>query len=123
MTLLEDSPVAAVLLDLGPDYLNDWSGTASELLYELTALAGKYADSPRWPKSSQWLTIDLRRITPQLGIHGIFVHFKRSTHRRVLSITRDRKAAEKNGDMPELIADEQMGLEPDNPEKWHYPQV
>ena len=51
MTELDDSPLAAFLLDLGPDYLNDWSGTPSELLDELTMLAGEKAESPRWPKS------------------------------------------------------------------------
>ncbi|MFI5455212.1 MAG: hypothetical protein ACHRXM_07140 [Isosphaerales bacterium] len=118
MNQLEDSPVAAVLLDLGPDYLNDWSGTPTELLSELTALAGKHADSPRWPKSPQWLTIELRRIAPLLGIHGIFVHSTRGKYGRVLSITRDRKVAEKNGAMRELIADDPLGLERDTPEKW-----
>jgi len=123
VTELEDSPVAAVLLELGPNMSDDWSRSPSDLRSELTALAGKKGDSPRWANSPTWLTIELRRIAPQFGIHGIFVHSKRDKHRRVLSMTRDRKAPEKNGDMPVLISDEQMGLEPDNPEKWHDPQV
>ncbi|MFI5461454.1 MAG: hypothetical protein ACHRXM_39135, partial [Isosphaerales bacterium] len=113
MTQLEDSPVAAVLLDLGPDYLNDWSGSPTELLYELTAIAGKHADSPRWPKQPAWLTIELRRIAPQLAIHGIFAHSTRRNQGRVWSLTRDRKATETNGEMRNLMADEHFGLEPE----------
>ena len=36
---LEDSPLAAFLLDLSPDFFVNWSGTPSELLEELIALA------------------------------------------------------------------------------------
>jgi hypothetical protein len=34
-------------------------------------LAGNKADSARWPCSPAWLSIELRRIAPQLGILGI----------------------------------------------------
>jgi hypothetical protein len=94
MTKLDGSPLAAFLLDLGPDYLLDWSGPPSELLYELTALAGEKAESDGWPKSPQWLTIELRRLAPQLSVHGIFVHSSRNSRGRVLSVRRDRKMYE-----------------------------
>ena len=48
MMLLEDSPLAACLLDLGPDYLMDWSGTPSALYNELSAIGGRFAESARW---------------------------------------------------------------------------
>ena len=37
---LEDSPLAAFLLDLGPDFFVNWSGTPSELFEEFTATRG-----------------------------------------------------------------------------------
>ena len=93
MTTLDDSPLAAFLLDLGPDYINDWSGTPSKLLEELTILAGETAESPRWPKSPDRLSIELRRIAPQLGIHGILVDFSRSHKGRIVSLKRIRPVA------------------------------
>jgi hypothetical protein len=93
MTNLDDSPLAAFLLDLGPDYLTDWSGTPSELLTELTLLAGRKAESPRWPKSPDRLAIELRQIAPQLGIHGILVDFSRSHRGRIVSLKRIRRVA------------------------------
>ena len=39
MDRLEDSPLAAFLLDLSPDFFVNWSGTPSELHEELIALA------------------------------------------------------------------------------------
>ena len=93
MTTLDESPLAAFLLDLGPDYLNDWSGTPSELLTELTLLAGKQAESPRWPKSPDRLSIELRQIAPQLGIHGILADFYRTNRGRVVSLKRIRAVA------------------------------
>jgi hypothetical protein len=93
MTHLDDSPLAAFLLDLGPDYLKDWSGTPSVLLTELTLLAGRKAESPRWPKSPARLAIELRQIAPQLGIHGILVDFSRSHKGRIVSVKRIRAVA------------------------------
>ena len=93
MTNLDESPLAAFLLDLGPDYLNDWSGTPSELLTELTLLAGKQAESPRWPKSPERLAMELRQIAPQLGIHGILADFFRSNRGRIVSLKRIRAVA------------------------------
>ena len=86
---LEDSPLAAFLLDLGPDFFVNWSGTPSELHEEFIALAGEKAHSDGWPKTPQRLTVELRRIAPQLAIHGLFVHSSRSTPRsRPLDLTR-----------------------------------
>ena len=93
MTQLHDSPLAAFLLDLGPDYINDWSGTPSKLLDELTILAGEKAESPRWPKSPIRLTIELRRIASQIGIHGILVDFSSSHKGRIVSLKRIQAVA------------------------------
>ena len=51
LTYLEDSPLTDILLELAPHKL-DWIRTASDLLAELTAWAGKRVTaSPRWPKT------------------------------------------------------------------------
>ena len=99
MSHLDDSPLATMLLDLSPDFFIDWSGPASELLDELTPLARSHAESPLWPKTSELLSRELRRIAPQLAIHGIFVHFSRNHHGRLLSVSRD-PIVTRNGDIP-----------------------
>jgi hypothetical protein len=43
--------------------------------------------SPRWPKSPSALTRQLRRISPQLGTHDIFVEFDRSNERRPILVS------------------------------------
>ena len=116
MTQLEDSPLADILLGLGAD-LNDWSGTSSALYAQLTTLAGKNADSARWPTSPARLTIELRRIAPQLGTYGIIVHSTRRNFGRIWSLARDRSVAETSVGMRNPMADNQLGLEVDTPEK------
>ncbi|MFI5455389.1 MAG: hypothetical protein ACHRXM_08040 [Isosphaerales bacterium] len=124
MTYLEDSPLAAILLEHGPD-LEGWYGTPSKLLDLLTSLAGRgVAASPRWPKSPTRLAIELRRIAPQLRLHGILVRSARGNRGRILSLERDRSADQKRHDMRNLMADEQLGLEPQNAhEKIRHAQV
>jgi hypothetical protein len=112
---LEDSPVAAVLL--GPDMTDDWFGTPSDLLSELTAFAGRKAHSPRWPKSPACLTIGLRRIAPQLGMHGILVNFSRHHNGRVVSITRIPTVAQEKLRTRDPAADEERGSELETQEK------
>ncbi|HKI17813.1 MAG TPA: hypothetical protein VKA15_08025 [Isosphaeraceae bacterium] len=86
MTLLEDSPLAATLLENGRD-LDGWYGTPSKLFDLLTTLAGqKVAALPRWPKSPACLTAELRRISPQLRLHGIHVKLSRCHKGRVVSL-------------------------------------
>jgi hypothetical protein len=111
---LQDSPLAAFLLDLSPDFLNDWTGTPSELFSELTALAGQKSDTPLWPKSAEWLSIKLRRIAPQLGTRGKLVRFSRRHHGRVLSLARNPSVTRKNADMRKPFVDEDLGRRPQN---------
>jgi len=88
MTQLEDSPLAAILLENGPD-LDRWYGAPSRLLELLITLVGpKVAASPRWPKSAAWLAIELRRIAPQLRLHGILVNLSRCNKGRIVTIAR-----------------------------------
>ncbi|MFI5459283.1 MAG: hypothetical protein ACHRXM_27990 [Isosphaerales bacterium] len=124
MAHLEDSPLAAILLENALD-LDGWFGTPSKLLDLLTSLAGRAAAaSPRWPKSPTWLAIELRRIAPQLRLHGILVRSARGNRGRILSIQRDHSVDRKNHDMRNFMADEQLRREPNNtPEESRHAQV
>jgi hypothetical protein len=87
MTHLEDSPLVDILLEITPHRL-DWIRTAADLLAELTAIAGKRVTaSPGWPKSPRSLARELRRIAPQMRIHGVSIIFHRTGEKRFISIT------------------------------------
>ncbi len=92
MVELEDSPLGAFLLDLSPDFFMNWSGNPSVLLEELNSLAGEQAQSDRWPKSPQRLTVELRRLAPMLATQGLYFHWTRTNRGRIVSVCRDRKA-------------------------------
>ena len=65
-SLLDDSPVARAFREFA-DRVPSWTGTASELLDELTALAGPRAlASKTWPKTPKGLSAIIRRLAPQL---------------------------------------------------------
>jgi hypothetical protein len=64
-----------------------------------------------------------RSTAPQICIHGIFVHSTRGNQGRVVSLARNRKVANKNGDTRNLMADEEFGHEPQTREKWRHAQV
>ena len=86
LTYLEDSPLTDILLELAPHKL-DWVRTASDLLAELTAWAGKRVTaSPRWPKSPLALSRELRRIAPQMRLHGVSIMFLRTDVKRFIQI-------------------------------------
>jgi len=87
LTHLEDSPLADILIELAPQKV-DWIRTASDLLAELTAHVGRReAASPRWPKSPLSLSIELRRIAPQMRMHDVSIVFHRTRDKRFISIT------------------------------------
>jgi len=84
---LEDSPLTDILLELAPHKL-DGIRTASDLLAELTTWAGKRVTaSPRWPKSANALSKELRRIAPQMRMHGVSIIFLRTPDKRFIEIT------------------------------------
>ena len=64
--VLDDSPMARPLREfLGEN--STWTGTASELLNQLTAIAGEKALAAKaWPRTPKGLSSILRRIAPQL---------------------------------------------------------
>jgi len=111
MAHLEDSPVAHVLLQNGPD-LNNWYGNPTKLLDLLTTLADRgVAASPRWPKTPQWLSIELRRIAPQLRLHGILVNISRGNKGRIVQLSLAPRLLDQN-DNAWPSADQEFGPEP-----------
>jgi hypothetical protein len=58
------------------------------------------AASARWPKSPQWLTDELRRIAPQLRMHGVNLTFGRTHQGRFISLESSACKPCKNGDTP-----------------------
>ena len=85
-TQLEDSLVANVLLRNAYRF-DGWTGTASELLSLLTrGVSKRVASSSRWPKTPGHLTNELRRIAPQLRMHGISITYERNREKRLLTL-------------------------------------
>ncbi len=85
---LEDSSVGTVLFELAPR-LRYWTGTPTQLLNTMTQVAPKnLTRSAAWPKSAGWFTNELRRIAPQLRMHGISVEFSRNSRGRAIEISK-----------------------------------
>jgi hypothetical protein len=75
---IEDSLVATVLLQIAGRG-GEWTGKPTELLADLCAAIGpKGAASGRWPKTPERFTNELRRIAPQLRLHGLRLTFGRN---------------------------------------------
>jgi hypothetical protein len=90
-TALDASPLAAALIAL-VETVEDWRGTAQELLDELAARADEETRRRRermrsWPKTPRGLAGDLRRLAPVLRQRGIAVEFAREGHERRRLIT------------------------------------
>jgi hypothetical protein len=87
LTQIEDSLVGICLLENEADLI-DWFGTAADLLSLLTSRVRKrVAASPRWPKSPLSLSREVRRIAPQLRVHGLSIVFGRNRDSRIITIT------------------------------------
>jgi hypothetical protein len=87
-TQIEDSLVAMVLLGNASRF-SPWTGAPADLHAALTSAVGrKAAAGARWPKSPQWFTDELRRIAPQLRMHGLNVSFGRTYKGRFVSLER-----------------------------------
>jgi len=79
-------PLTDILLELAPHKL-DWIRTASDLLAELSTWAGKRVTaSPRWPKSPLAPSRALRRIAPQMRMHGVSISFLKTREKRFIEI-------------------------------------
>jgi hypothetical protein len=82
--LLEDSPVATVLLTLARREIN-WSGKAQDLYKAVVEIRGKSLRS-RLPKSISKFGSELLLITPQLRLHGVSINFKRRGMDRIVTM-------------------------------------
>jgi hypothetical protein len=75
--MLDASPVADSLLQLARSE-SGLTVPAAELYERLTRLAGKrVAASAGWPKTAALCAQELRRLEPQLRLHGLFMVFER----------------------------------------------
>jgi hypothetical protein len=100
---LEDSPVGEALRWFLERlcYSHAWTGTASEILHELTlAMEPNTTKSARWPKTPHAFSCLLRRLAPQLrtiGIDATFQRHKKGRLIRLAMIENDRASAETLG--------------------------
>ncbi len=84
ITDLLDSPLGNVLLKVAR-LITRLSGTPTKLHARLTEIVGKkVATSADWPKTSEKLSYELRRLAPQLRMHGMSVSFERRNEGRFI---------------------------------------
>lgn len=88
--VLESSPVAAAVFKLTAT-LNEWSGTATDLLEKLDQLVSEtIRQQVSWPKKPRTLSNILRRLTPTLREAGITISFDRDkgkSRHRIITLT------------------------------------
>ena len=64
-----------------------WTGSAADLHLALTKVVGKKnAASAGWPKTSNSLGNELRRVAPQLRMYGLSITFDRTSKGRLISL-------------------------------------
>ena len=86
MTDLVNSPLGNVLLQVA-DKLRELAGTPAQLHAKLTEIVGKkVAASADWPKTAENFGRELRRLAPQLRLHGIGVSFERRPEGRIVTV-------------------------------------
>ncbi len=90
LTDLLDSPLGNVLLKVAR-LITRMSGTPTKLHSQLTEIVGKkVAASSDWPKTSEKLGCELRRLAPQLRMHGMSVSFERRNDGRIITLRSER---------------------------------
>jgi len=83
--VLESSPVATLIQQIAKG--KEWSGTATDLLNELTELASeKTRELKSWPKTPRTLSNVLRKLAPNLRAVGVDMNFAPSGGKRVISL-------------------------------------
>jgi hypothetical protein len=90
LSTLEDSMLANMLLKMKErcSGLVEWNMPASEMLAKLTlSLDRRIAKSPRWPKTPNMLSGELRRLAPTLAENGLYVIFKKTKESRLITLT------------------------------------
>jgi hypothetical protein len=89
--MLDDSPLAMFMLALAR-YRFEWSRTPKDLYLEIMKLAGRSV-VPGWPTTISKFGTELRRIAPQLRLHGLSINFERRGGNRIVNITSEGAAA------------------------------
>ena len=90
LTDLLDSHLGNALLKVASQ-IPVWSGTPAELHARLTHLIDKrVAASAEWPKTSAKFGSELRRLAPQLRLHGLSISFDRRNDGRIITLTSER---------------------------------
>jgi hypothetical protein len=85
-TALENSPIGNLLLQVAPNVL-ELECSPTELLEMLAEKAGKkVARSAAWPKTPRNFTDELRRLAPQLRMHGLSVVYSRNRSGSVVKL-------------------------------------
>jgi energy-coupling factor transporter ATP-binding protein EcfA2 len=94
LEMLQDSVAGLALLGMADKFTAGWSGSPSEL-HELVAksVSPAVAASAPWPKTPRNLTVELRRLVPQLRMHGLAIEFQRGNRGRVITLSADPSAA------------------------------
>ena len=74
-----------------PGMMTGLSGTAANLHARLTEIVGKkVAASADWPKTTARFGKELRRLAPQLRLHGVSVSFERRHEGRIITLKSER---------------------------------
>jgi hypothetical protein len=89
--ILEDSSVAPMVRALTRLGVN-WSGTPQELYQTITKIA-RHKLGPQWPTTVSKFSSELRRIAPQLRLHGLSVNFERRCDARIVTLKADDSMA------------------------------
>jgi hypothetical protein len=76
--------VATVLIALARTGIS-WSGKPQQLYEAIVKVTG-HTFGPRWPKTISKFGSELRRIAPQLRLHGISINFDRRGGDRVVTL-------------------------------------
>jgi hypothetical protein len=85
-TAINGSAVANAVVHFAANML-EWQCSPTELFERLSEYVGqKAARSAGWPKTTQKITNELRRMAPQLRIRGVSVIFSRTREGRVVQI-------------------------------------
>ncbi len=90
ITDLLDSPLGNLLLKVARR-ITGLSGTPARLHATLTRIVGKkVAASADWKKTSEKFSNELRRLAPQLRMHGMSVSFERRHEGRIITFNSER---------------------------------
>jgi hypothetical protein len=83
---LENSTLGTVMLGIARTGTT-WTGSPAKLYAASTTGVGKrIAASARWPKTTREFSVELRRIVPQLALHGLIVEFGRNSVERTITL-------------------------------------